>query len=52
MPEPDGLSVEAVEDVLRETASSATVAGVGVTGFLPRERNVAVVTRLVAAAGL
>ena len=52
MPEPDGLSVAAVEDVLRETASSCTVVGIGVTGFLPRERNVGVVTRLVAAAGL
>ncbi len=52
MPEPDGLSVAAVEDVLRKTASSATVVGAGVTGFLPRDRNVGVVTRLVAAAGL
>jgi arginase len=52
MPEPDGLSVAAVEDILRDTASRAPVVGIGVTGFLPRERNVGVVTRLVAAAGL
>ncbi len=52
MPEPDGLSVAAVEEILRETAASGTVVGMGVTGFLPRERNVGVVTRLVAAAGL
>jgi arginase len=52
MPEPDGLSVEAVEGVLREVASSGTVVGMGVTGFLQRDRNIAVVARLLAAAGI
>jgi arginase len=52
MPEPDGPSVEDVENVLRETASRCPIAGVGVTGFLHAERNIPVVTRLLAAAGL
>ncbi len=52
MPEPGGPSVEAVEGVLREVASRLPVAGAGVTGLLQRDRNVGVVTRLLAAAGL
>ena len=52
MPEPDGLRVAAVEDILRDTAVRGTIVGVGVTGFLQKERNVRVVTRLLAAAGL
>jgi arginase len=52
MPEPDGMSVEAAEDVLREVVSRATLAGVGVTGLVQSDRNVRVVARLLAAAGL
>jgi arginase len=52
MPEPDGPSVEDVEGVLRDVASRGRIAGVGVTGFLHADRNVAVVTRLLAATGL
>jgi arginase len=52
MPEPDGLRIAAVEDILRDTAVRGTIVGVGVTGFLQKERNVRVVTRLLAAAGL
>ena len=52
MPEPDGLSAEAAESVLRDVAARARVAGVGVTGLLQSDRNVRVVSRLVAAAGL
>ena len=52
MPEPGGPSVEDVEAVLRETVSRATLAGIGVTGHLREERNVAVIARLLAAAGI
>jgi len=52
MPEPEGPSVEEVEAVLREVASRATLAGMGVTGHLRDERNVPVVSRLLTAAGL
>jgi arginase family enzyme len=52
MPEPDGMSVEAAEDVLREVVSRATLAGVGITGLVQSDRNVRVVARLLAAAGL
>ncbi len=52
MPEPDGPSVGEIEQVLRDTAGRARVAGVGVTGFLRDDRNVPVLTRLLAAAGL
>jgi arginase len=52
MPEPDGPTVEAIEEVLRDMASRTRVAGVGVTGFLHDERNVAVINRLLAAAGV
>jgi arginase len=52
MPEPKGPGVDAVENVLRETASRVPIAGVGVTGFVSSERNVQVMSRLLAAAGL
>jgi arginase family enzyme len=51
-PEPDGPSVAEVEAVLRDAVSRAQLAGIGVTGHLRDDRNVAVVTRLLAAAGL
>jgi arginase family enzyme len=52
MPEPDGLGVEVAEGVLRDAAARARVVGIGVTGLLQSDRNVRVVSRLVAAAGL
>jgi arginase len=52
MPEPDGPSVEEVEAVLREVVSRAPLAGIGVTGHLQDERNIPVLTRLLAAAGI
>jgi arginase family enzyme len=51
-PEPDGPRVEEVEAALRDVVSRARLAGMGVTGHLAEERNVPVVTRLLAAAGL
>lgn len=52
MPEPNGPAVADLETLLGETARATRVAGVGVTGLLPDPRNVAVVARLLAAAGL
>ncbi len=52
MPEPAGPTVEDVDAILRDVAARAPLAGIGVTGFLPDERNVPVLTRLLAAAGL
>jgi arginase family enzyme len=52
MPESDGPSVEAVEAILREVASRARLAGIGVTGHRKDDRNVPVITRLLSAAGL
>jgi arginase len=51
MPEPDGPSVAEIEAVLLQTRSHATIAGIGVTGFLRTERNVPIVSRMLAAAG-
>jgi arginase len=51
MPEPGGPSVEDLEAVLRDVRARVRVAGAGVTGLLPTERNVPVVTRLLAEAG-
>ncbi len=52
MPEPDGPSVEQIEAVLREVVSKTRLVGIGITGHLKDERNVAVITRLLAAAGI
>jgi arginase family enzyme len=52
MAEPAGPTVGDVEAILQDLAENARVVGMGVTGFLLDERNVAVVTRLVGAAGL
>jgi arginase len=52
MPEPDGPRVDEIEASLREVVSHARLAGMGVTGHLADERNVPVVTRLLAAADL
>lgn len=52
IPEPDGLSLEEAERVLREVAARATVVGAGVTGLVPEPGNGDVVTRLLSALGL
>jgi len=52
MPEPRGPSADEVELILRDVAERGFIAGVGVTGLLPDARNVPLVTRLLAAAGL
>ena len=51
IPEPDGMSADELEAMLRDLAARASVAGIGVTGFLATERNAAVATRMLGAAG-
>jgi len=51
MEEPQGPKVAEIEAVLLETKARARVTGIGVTGFVASERNVPVITRLLAAAG-
>jgi arginase family enzyme len=51
IPEPNGLSADELEALLGELASGPTVARIGVTGFLPTDRNAAVARRMLAAAG-
>jgi arginase len=52
MPEPDGPTVADVESTLRAAVSRAELCGIGVTGLVQEEANVAVATRLLRAAGL
>ena len=52
MPEPDGLTVERAEELLREIAGRRTVIGAGITGATPDAANVSVIQRLTAALGL
>jgi arginase len=49
--EPNGAQPDEIEALLREIAGKATVAGIGVTGFVPTERNAALATRMLVAAG-
>ena len=51
IPEPDGPSADEIEALLRDVASKARIAGIGVTGFLATERNAALAARMLAAAG-
>jgi arginase len=51
IPEPEGVSPEDLEVLLEDVASRTTIAGIGVTGFLPTERNRALAVRMLAAAG-
>ena len=51
IPEPDGPPAEEIEALLRDIAGRTTIAGIGVTGFLATERNAALATRMLAAAG-
>ncbi len=52
MPEPNGPTVAEAESTLQDVVSRAELAGVGVTGLVPDDANVPVVTRLLRAAGL
>jgi arginase len=52
MPEPDGLSLDGVEALLRRLAERTPVLGVGLTGLTPDERNIEPAVRLCRAAGL
>ena len=51
IPEPDGPSAAEIDELLRNIASRTTIAGIGVTGLLPTERNAALAVRMLAAAG-
>lgn len=51
IPEPDGLSADELDRLLRDLAERTTIAGMGVTGLLPSDRNAALATRMLAAAG-
>jgi arginase len=52
MPEPDGLRLDELEELLRDVASRARVAGLGFTGLLPEAENEPKLARLAAALGL
>jgi len=51
IPEPDGRSPDEIETLLRDVRRRTVIAGMGVTGFLATERNAALATRMLAAAG-
>jgi arginase family enzyme len=51
MPEPGGLSVAELEDVLGFARERSPILGVGFSAFLPDERNAAALSRLARAAG-
>ena len=52
MPEPDGMSLDEAEQLLRRVAGRATVAGAGLSGVTPEPESVEPLTRLVGALGL
>lgn len=49
--EPDGMSSDELEALLRDLATRSTIAGAGVTGFFATERNGAVARRMLSAVG-
>jgi arginase len=51
IPEPDGPSAAEIEALLNDLADRTRIAGIGVTGLLPTERNTALAVRMLAAAG-
>ena len=51
IPEPDGPSADEIDALLRDVASKARIAGMGVTGLLATERDAALAARMLAAAG-
>jgi arginase family enzyme len=52
MPEPDGMSLDEADRLLRLVAGRATVAGAGLTGITPDPASIEPLTRLVSALGL
>jgi arginase len=52
MPEPDGISMDEAERILRGVAGEATVVGAGLSGLVPDPRNLPQAARLTAALGL
>ena len=52
MPEPNGMSLDEAEAILRAVTERATVAGVGLTGVTPDPTSIPALTRLVASLGL
>ena len=52
MPEPGGLALAEVDELLRRVAAETTVVGAGFTGLVPDERNAEPLTRLGRALGL
>jgi arginase len=52
LPEPDGLSLADVEAVLGQAIERAPLAGAGLTGLVPSERNERHLTRLCRALGI
>ena len=52
MPEPDGLSLAAVEELFREIAARKRIAGLGFTGLVPDPANAPKLARLATALGL
>jgi arginase len=51
IPEPNGPSADELEALLQDLARRTAIAGIGVTGFLPTERNAALAARMLTAAG-
>jgi arginase family enzyme len=51
IPEPNGPPANEIEELLREIADRATIAGIGVTGLLPTDRDATLAARMLAAAG-
>jgi arginase family enzyme len=52
MPEPDGLTLDEADALLRRVAGEAPVLGVGFTALLPDPANIGPLTRLSRALGL
>jgi arginase len=52
VPEPEGWSLEEVEELLSEIASRSRVAGLGLTGLVPSDTSVAALERCCRALGL
>ena len=51
IPEPDGPSAAEIEALLDDLAGRTRIAGIGVSGRLPTERNAALAARMLEAAG-
>jgi arginase len=50
-PEPDGPSADEIDGLLRDLAGRTTIAGIGVTGILPTDRDAGLAVRMLSAAG-